>query len=231
MLSVPPIWTWMSALQPIKTSYEIFCASAPSFVIWYNIASYLGIIRIKGGNSRDSNFLLSQFLSVTSWEYFSCRLWNCVCVVSQALPHPVNTAWLPGLKPMPAWISDPWPCHATARPQGAWPDFYSGICSLIPLHQLSSLVRTLCPLTLCQSNWLTLSSVVNTDATPKFPFKEDLTAQILGMLTATVSSFKSPRDCLSCTEIPNSKSCFCLRVPHPETDCAGPTWDNSERPL
>lgn len=118
MLSVPPIWTWMSALQPIKTSYEIFCASAPSFVIWYNIASYLGIIRIKGGNSRDSNFLLSQFLSVTSWEYFSCRLWNCVCVVSQALPHPVNTAWLPGLKPMPAWISDPWPCHATARTPG-----------------------------------------------------------------------------------------------------------------
>ena len=89
MLSVPPIWMWMSALQPIKTSYEIFCASAPSFVIWYNIASYLGIIRIKGGNSRDSNFLLSQFLSVTSWKYFSCWLWNCVCIVSQALPHPV----------------------------------------------------------------------------------------------------------------------------------------------
>ena len=229
MLSVPPIWTWMSALQPIKTSYEIFCASAPSFVIWYNIASYLGIIRIKGGNSRDSNFLLSQFLSVTSWKYFSCWLWNCVCIVSQALPHPVADSL--GLSQCQLGFLIPGPVMPLPGPQGAWPDFYSGICSLIPLHQLSSLVRTLCPLTLWQSNLLTLSSVVNTDATPKFPFKKDLTAQILGMLTATVSSFKSPRDCLSCTEMPSSKSCFCLRVPHLETDCAGSTWDNSERPL
>ena len=82
-----------------------------------------------------------------------------------------------------------------------------------------------------QSNLVTLSSIVNTGATPKFPFKEDLTAQILGRLTARVSSFKSPRDCLSCTEMPSSKSCFCLRVPHPEADCTGPTWDNSERSL